>query len=409
VRYAAEAKQYGCDLLTSLVLLAVLIEWWWRPERSAWLWVLIAVTPLAIAASYPAVFTAGGISLAMAAFLARRGSKRAWLLWLAYNVVLSAAFLGCYALYMRHQSHAALQGMQGYWEDGFPPLDGPVHFARWFLNVHTGELLPHPIGGPRGASLLTFGCCLTALVMLVRRREFPLLVLFLAPAGVNFAAALVHRYPYGQHVRMALYLTPLVCLLAAMGLAAVLGRLQRRGPRWQPVLPVLLGLLALVPLLSMVPDCASQGKSESDIAARAFARWFWPEIARQGEVVCVKTDLNRDLSGGNFQMGYSALYLCNQRIYSPRHARQAPPHWERISADWPLLYVRYRSCQFPDDAAAVAQWLDETQRNYTIVGGESYPQRHSITDGRTFETAGVVDLYRCVPKKEHSAPAEQPK
>jgi hypothetical protein len=407
LRYAAEAKQYGCDVLVSLVLLAVLIEWWRRPERFAWLWVLVAITPLAIAGSYPAVFIAGGISLALAARLRQLGSKRGWLLWVVYNGVLVAAFLGCFLLYVRHQCNSTLQGMQGYWDDGFPPLSRPTELVRWFLGVHLGELLPHPIGGPKGRSLLTGICCFTALVLLVRRRQFPLLVLCLAPLGVNFAAALAHRYPYGQHLRMTLYLAPLVCLLAGFGLAAIVGYFQRRGTRWRWVLPTLLSLLTLVPLSSIVRDFASQGKSESDICARAFARWFWPEIARQGEVVCVKTDLNQDLSGGNFQMGYSALYLCNQRIYSPRHARREPPQWQRISADWPLICVRYHSWQYPDNTAAVTRWLDEIQRTYTIVGREYYPQRHTPNDA--FETAGVVEVYRCVPKKPPAAAAERPR
>ena len=39
----------------------------------------------------------------------------------------------------------------------------------------------------------------------------------------------------------------------------------------------------------------------------------------------LKTDLGRSFSPETFDFGYSAMYLCNQRLYSARHARGVTP------------------------------------------------------------------------------------
>ncbi len=77
LRHSAEAKPYATDLLVALGLLALAIEWYRSPERTARLWMLAGFTPIALAASYPAVFVAGGIGMALAPSvwrMRRRGS-----------------------------------------------------------------------------------------------------------------------------------------------------------------------------------------------------------------------------------------------------------------------------------------------------------------------------------------------
>ncbi len=63
LRYAAEMKPYGGDLMISTLLLLLAVRWWRQPDDTRWLWALAAVVPLALGLSYPAVFVAGGVSL----------------------------------------------------------------------------------------------------------------------------------------------------------------------------------------------------------------------------------------------------------------------------------------------------------------------------------------------------------
>ena len=66
IRYAAEVKPYGSDVLVSLLLLSFAVRWWRRPEDNRWLWGLVFLAPLAVGFSYPAVFVGGGIRLVAA-------------------------------------------------------------------------------------------------------------------------------------------------------------------------------------------------------------------------------------------------------------------------------------------------------------------------------------------------------
>ena len=63
IRHGAEIKPYASDLLASLILLALAVEWMRSPESSRWWWALTALVPILVALSYPAVFVAGGVSL----------------------------------------------------------------------------------------------------------------------------------------------------------------------------------------------------------------------------------------------------------------------------------------------------------------------------------------------------------
>ena len=67
IRHSADVKPYASDLLMALTFLAFAIEWFVSPERTGWLWTLAGFVPFALAASYPAVFVATGIALALAA------------------------------------------------------------------------------------------------------------------------------------------------------------------------------------------------------------------------------------------------------------------------------------------------------------------------------------------------------
>ena len=216
-------------------------------------------------------------------------------------------------------------------------------------------MLGYPVGGPNWGSTFSLLCVVAGVVALVRRRQWLLLGLLLAPLGLNFVAAALHRFPYGGHARMTLFLAPAFCLLIAFGLTAALAWIEGAATSRSPAAwawpaaetlngcTIALGLLALLGAGSWLRDVTQPYKSATTLRAREFAQWFWFEMAHDSELVSCETDLKTDLSPDKLNCGWSSLYFCNQRIYSPRHARGEKPQLERVSVDRPLRCVLYRS------------------------------------------------------------------
>ncbi len=396
IRYSVEAKQYSSDVLASLVVLALAVEWWRRPEQVRWLWALAAAVPLAVGFSYPALFTAGGIGLAVGAMLIRRGTPQAWLAWLCYGVVLAAGFWALMALSAGSQSSASREFLVKLWPETFPPLSEPLRLVGWFFVTHTSDMVSYPIGGARGGGTLTFLCCVAGLLVLYRRGRLDLALLLLSPLAVNFAAACLKRYPYGGPVRFSIYAAPLVCLVAGLGAAAMLPGF--RPQRWH----MKIRMLILVPLLmalaagSIVRDLMKPYKNREVLRIRQVARSLWQDRAVDEEVVCLWTDLGDDFSRKEVPAA-RALYLCNQRIYSARIAAGEPPQWDRISQGRPLCCVQHRSPGCQQEGDRLALWLGRMKSRYDLVGEEEF-----VTP-LTFDAHPVgqsVHLFRFVPRGE---------
>lgn len=397
IRYAAEAKQYGGDLLAALVFAALLVAWY-QGRSTKWLWAMVALTPLAVGFSYPAVFVGAGASVFVAVALLGDRSRRGWGAWIVLNLVLAGSFAGLFALSARHQSQRSLAVMQECWKEGFPPVGSPGKLLVWLLDAHTSDMLAYPVGGHHGGSSATLVLCLVGLAVLARRRQGALVLLLLGPLAWSLLAAALHRYPYGQMTKFQIYMAPAICLLAGIGIAA-LTRLRYRS-RAIPRLPAaaVLGLLAALGAGSIVRDFLQPYKSVTVMRARDFARWFWFTAEFEGEVVCLKTDLGLDFSPATYNYGLSCLYLCNQKIYSPRHARGEPPRWERISAEWPLRCVEYRGARQPYDHQAASAWLETMQKRYRLVSRERFPFVNVRRLEQPASEFDYVEVYRFVPK-----------
>lgn len=411
VRYAAEAKPYGIDLFVSLVLLTLAVEWR-HSRRGFWLVLLTATVPLAVTFSYPAIFVAGGISVFIACRLARledglpRPSKmsragqnhREWFAWAAFNTLLLASF-GLMLWFVKGQQDAELGWMQDYWKEHLPSPLAPGRFLFWLLTTHTGDLLAIPVGGENGASAISFLLVATGLVVLWRTRRFDLAILLVSPAALNLLAALLGRYPYGGHVKFSQYLAPAICALIGLGGAAALGSGRANHARRRRGLALGLTVLALISLGTIARDFASPHKSPTDARYRDFARWFWPSLEFGGEVACLHADLGQEFAPGTFHhLGWSAMYLCNQRIYSPRHRLGKPVEWSRISADWPLHCVEYRAEVYPYDESACQRWLDEMQKRFRLVSRDEFPS--PVFDQRQTHLlcADKLVIYKFVPR-----------
>jgi hypothetical protein len=424
IRYSAEAKPYGVDLFVALILLTCTVNWLQRRGRAGWLWALAAVVPLAVGLSYGAVMLGGGLCLSVAWVIWRQRRRESVAAWAAYTAALLGSFAALYLLCVHGQEASDLEAMRQMWREHFPPLHGlgefedepslwwhglmtrfppltnVADFAFWMLHTHTGDLVAYPAGGSPFQSSLSALCWCAALLALARRRQGTFLVLCLAPLAVTFVAALLRRFPYGGHIRLNLYMAPLLCLLIGYGLAVLLAWCARRGWRTDRALTAVLVLLALVGGGTVARDLATPYKNISDERARAFAQWFWYNAEHDSEVACVKTDLGLDFSPDAYRhLCFSAEYLCNQRIYSPRHAASEPVRWDRISDTRPLRCVLYRAPHYDFDEDALRAWLDEMRKTYDLAGHETYPQVRLRTTGRLL-CVDYLEIYRFVPKAD---------
>ena len=253
-RYAAEAKPYGCDLLVALAFFALAIEWLRRPDQTRWLWCLAAIVGPAIGYSFPTIFIGGGVSLVVAWALwsgrthhaprdeeqrthhaprdedrhAERDEYSGWRPWIVYNAIFLAGVAATLALSKHSVNAATQQNMEDGWTCAFPPILEPLKLPRWLLETHAGGMLGYPVGGPHYGSSFSLLCLTIGVASLALRRRWLLMGLLLAPLGLNFLAAALHRFPYGGHARMTLFLAPAFCTLIAYGLTAALAWIEGR-------------------------------------------------------------------------------------------------------------------------------------------------------------------------------------
>lgn len=386
IRHAAEVKPYASDLLVALALLTLALEWLREPGRTRWGWSLAAVAPVAVGLSHPAVFMAGGIGLALAPMAWRTRRSGGLAPWLAFGLATAATFLAMYVLFTADQVRDAAEGgMPTYWAGAFPPRTGLLPLAGWLADVHTGHMFAYPAGGARGLSGLTVACVGAAVIALMRRRRWAVLALLLAPFGLNLLAAAGHAYPYGRSPRIMQYAAPATCLLAGLGAAVLLA--MPRSPRRRERLAIgTLALLGGIGATLMVGQIVSPGRSYCDQRTREFARWFWSERGRVAEIACLKSDFGLTFDRRHWEYGRSALYLCNQRIYSDRHRRGLPPVWDRVSATHPLLCVLFN--ESPRDDPAFRSWLEGMAARYDLHGHSTFD-----VNAGTGRVGGLEDRY----------------
>jgi hypothetical protein len=271
VTMGAVVKPYSFDLFFALALLVPAVQWLVRPERKRWLAVLVAAVPAALAGSYPAVFVAGAVSLALLQAVWRNRSAGVVSLYLAYNALMLATFLGCFLLVGREQMDPATgsvyQSMLNYWADGFPP-PGAWPFVRWFVAINTGRLMAYPVGDSNGGSALTALLFLVGAWRLWKDGRGALLVLCLAPFALNLVAAFLHRYPYGGCCRLSQHLAPAVCLLAGGGAASLVERFARTPLARSRATFAVCGLLGLCGVAQWFIDAARPYREEEALWTR---------------------------------------------------------------------------------------------------------------------------------------------
>jgi hypothetical protein len=405
IRYACEAKPYGSDLGVGLAMLAMAVAWWQRPQQARWLWALTLFAPVATGLSFPAAFVGGGLSLVIGYALRGEGTCRTWLAWWAFNVALLAGFIAFCLTAIAVQHRAENGFMTEFWNDAFPPLANPFSLLYWLVDIHASGALGYPIGGPNWACTLTLLMWLAALATLIRRRAWLFIALCLAPLGLNLAAAALHRYPYAGHVRMVHYTAGPICLLAGLGLAVVVDRIRDVAARVRAQ-QLALAALAVIALGTMVRDGWRPFKTATDMRMRDFARSFWFNYEAVAEVAGVQTDLQRPCwAAGSWELNWTAMFFCNQEIYSPRRRRHEPIRYDRVSADHPLYCVFYHVSNRRQDAAALNAWVDEMRKRYDLEQRTLMPMPRFTKQENQLVLVDCVELFKFVPRAGYAEPA----
>ena len=253
--------------------------------------------PFALAASYPAVFVATGIALALAASVWRTKRRAPRLALATYVLVVATTCVAQYVLYVHRQRGASLPAPQSYWADSFPPLDSAVRLASWLITTHAGSMFAYPAGGGLGASSGTLILVLIAAVVLWRQGRGTILALLVMPMGIALAAAVLKLYPYGGEPRIMQYIAPAVCLMAGLAAGALL-ELFRYSGRRAAAIRVAAMTLAVMGVVALIRDFRHPYRSIYDHQAREFARRFWPEQAKGAELACLQWDFGITQRGG---------------------------------------------------------------------------------------------------------------
>jgi len=249
------AKPYGFDLLTSSALLLAAVRWLHHPERLSRLALLTVLVPMALLGSYPAVFVAGGVSLALLPTAWRQPGLRVKLLFVTFNVAMIVAFLASLQVGKEQLDGTAVKVhdfLMDYWAHGFPPAS-LAGLPLWLLSAHTGRMFAYPVGDGHGGSTLTFLLFLIGGWQLCRAGKWQLLMLLLTPFALNLLAAGLHRYPYGGCCRLAQHLAPAICLLAGNGAGALIEQFapsQTARMRWAWGLCGLFTLVGVIHIVS---------------------------------------------------------------------------------------------------------------------------------------------------------------
>jgi uncharacterized membrane protein len=215
IYYSAEAKQYSCDALVTLLLLWTFFELLRSDLSGKTMAAYALIGAAAVWFSHPSVFllaSAGGVLL----FSARSNKSRAARLTLIL-AAWAASFAVLYFVSLRRL--AGDSALLDFWSQYFPrrPL-ASLHTLSWLFDVFLVSFRD-----AAGLAIITgMGFFLLGCAALFRRNPRPAWILLGSFVALLLAAA-AQKYPLGG--RLLLFAVPIILLLVAEGVAATCARL----------------------------------------------------------------------------------------------------------------------------------------------------------------------------------------
>jgi hypothetical protein len=240
VYYSSEAKQYGFDVLITLVLLWVFADAAAGPDSDRTTARLAVVGAVAVWLAHPAAFLLAGYGgVAMFVSIRDRAVRRVTRL-AVLGVVWLASFGAEYVLSIRHihqlQEIADESGSSG-------------HQQSYVKGVLKGLYTIFNDPGQQARTVVGITAFAVAIgVVILWRSRWTTTALLVAPAVVTIAAGLAHRYPVG--VRFILFLLPIGVLLLSAGVVSLVA--ATHGALRLAVAAVLGALLVVPPTATAV-------------------------------------------------------------------------------------------------------------------------------------------------------------
>lgn len=216
IYYASEVKQFGVDAMWVLAILLAALRYSQDGRKSRDLLALAIVGFIAIWFSHPAIFVLAGAGLTLFVLAWREKDRASAGSLVAAGAAWVIAFAVNWWFFLRMvSSHPYLKE---YWHarvKAFPPM--PTSWANldWYVTTFH-EMWANPIGLP--AAGLAAAACIIGAIWLWRANR-TLLALLALPILLVIGAAIVQQYPFQD--RMILFLSPMLLILIAGGVAAI--------------------------------------------------------------------------------------------------------------------------------------------------------------------------------------------
>jgi hypothetical protein len=147
----------------------------------------------------------------------------------------------------------------------------------------------------------------------------------------------------------------------------------------------------------MISDVVTPYKTTADVRQRALAMWLWHDGNFDDRTVCIKDDLGHSFSPRTWNdLGWSAMYLCNKYIYSPKRVVREPrPAYAPAPAQRYLRCVLYRDLGQGDfQQEAFDLWLAGMKQEYKFVDMDRFPLPRHDTRNRRLVTIDYLEIYR---------------
>ena len=239
IRYTAELKQYGTDVVAMLALTLVALDLCRAEPTPRRCLVAGGAGIIAVFFSQAAVLVLAGLGAALfVSWLLRRDVATRRPVFVTVPIWACAA-IGGLVVAREHMTRHTMEFMHWFWRGrlGFLPLPTTASgFAIWtrdrfeqFFDAMSSYPIP----------LLYTLLALMGLIVLWRRREIALILA--APVAVTFAAAIAQQYPFRG--RVVLFLLPTFLLTSA----ATVGWIIERASLVQPALGAALAVALLTP------------------------------------------------------------------------------------------------------------------------------------------------------------------
>lgn len=270
IRHACEAKPYAFDLLAASIFFWFGSKALGKNSSQKPVFLLALLAPFLLFTSFPAAFSAGAVCIALGFHILHQKKYNLVFPTISLSLSIAASFSAHYLIVGNNQYNNELAKHQAYWDSTFPPVN-LFQFPTWLLKTHAGNLSAYPLGGKDGASAITFLLFLSGIFALVRKSNFSLLLLLLAPFALNLVAAFMGRYPYGGSARVAQHLAPSICLLMAIGALSILNLKTFYKIRLKAFFGILL-VLILFAFIQAIRDVKKPYKSPGDLQARSLVR-----------------------------------------------------------------------------------------------------------------------------------------